>query len=184
MTDEAGACAELPSAQPLPSEEGLEWYAVWVLSRCEVHVQETLAGMGLETFLPLYEDRVEWSDREKVTFRPLFPGYVFVRATVEERASVLRIAGVVSLLPSSLRPEPVDAGELEIVKRVLESRLPTEPCEWIEGDQIMIERGALAGTKGIVKRTRRGTRVIVKIEMLHRAVSVEIDASDLVRDAT
>ncbi len=68
---------------------------------------------------------------------------------------------------------------IENVRAALSTGARTIPCPYITGDEVLIEAGPLAGVKGIVQRTRNGTSVIVKIEMLQRAVSVEIDFRDL-----
>jgi transcription antitermination factor NusG len=164
------------------------WYALWVMSNAEFVVEEALRGYGIESFLPTWTEVTQWSDRKKTIQRPLFPGYLFARCDQSgnergPRREILRIAGVIEVLPSSLSPMPVDAADIENVRRMLASGVPATPCQYITGDAVLIESGPLAGVKGIVQRTKNGTRVVVKIEMLKRAVSVEIDFRDLVKAA-
>jgi transcription antitermination factor NusG len=51
------------------------WFAVRVKSRCEKVVAENAKNKGFEGFLPLYQTRNHWSDRQKAIEVPLFPGY-------------------------------------------------------------------------------------------------------------
>jgi len=48
-------------------------------------------------YLPVYTERVKWTDRTVVAERPLFTGYVFVRSTPEQNSvislGVLRLLG-------------------------------------------------------------------------------------------
>lgn len=158
------------------------WYAIWVMSNAEFVVEEALRGYGIEAFLPTWSEVTQWKDRKKTILRPLFPGYLFARCEDSPRREILRIAGVIEILPSSLNPQPVDAADLENVRRMLAAGLPTAPCAYITGDAVLIDSGPLAGVKGIVQRSKNGTRVVVKIELLRRAVSVEVDYRDLVKE--
>lgn len=159
------------------------WYAVWVISNAEFVVEDALRGYGIESFLPTWTEVTQWSDRKKTIQRPLFPGYLFARCDDGPRREILRIAGVIEVLPSNLSPAPVDPADIENIRRVLASGYPATPCPFVTGDAVAIENGPLAGVKGIVQRSKNGTRVVVKIEMLRRAVSVEIDFKDLTKAA-
>ena len=195
VTDVAGArpatpADPLPSATPdtLPTPEKARWYAVWVMSNAEFVVEDALRGYGIESFLPTWTEVTQWSDRKKTIQRPLFPGYLFARCDQSgnergPRREILRIAGVIEVLPNNLSPSPVDPADIENIRRVLSAGYPAIPCPYITGEVVAIESGPLAGVKGIVQRTKNGTRVVVKIEMLKRAVSVEIDFKDLVTAA-
>lgn len=189
-TDVAGARPEAPvspSGGPgtLPEEtesQTARWYAVYCMSNAEFVVEDTLRGYGIEPFLPTWNEVTYWSDRKKIIRRPLFPGYLFARCDDGPRREILRIAGVIEVLPNNFNPQPVDATEIENVRRMLACGLPMKPCDYTTGDAVQIETGPLAGVKGIVQRTKNGTRVVVKIEMLKRAVSVEVDAADLTKE--
>lgn len=176
-----------PKVDPLAAP-GARWYAVWVMSNAEFVVEDALRGYGIESFLPTWTEVTQWSDRKKTIHRPLFPGYLFARCDPSEnergpRREILRIAGVIEVLPSNLSPAPVDPAEIENLRRMLAADLPFTPCKYVTGDEVLIDSGPLAGVRGIVQRTKDGTRVIVKIEMLKRAVSVEIDFRDLVKES-
>jgi transcriptional antiterminator RfaH len=162
-----------------------QWYALWVMSNAEFMVEEALAGRGIQAFLPSWSEIVQWSDRKKETTRPLFPGYLFARCADSRVPDIVSIAGVIKILPENLTPLTVDDAEIENVRRLLAAGAgrPMKVCDYVTGDAVTIESGAFAGVKGIVQRTKNGTRVIVKIEILRRAASVEIDADELVKEA-
>lgn len=160
------------------------WYAIWVLTNAEFVVEDALLASGIESYLPSWVAVTQWSDRKKHQRRPLFPGYLFARAGEDGKPhpELLKIAGIIQLLPNNLKPLPVDPGDIANVRLALASGLPVKPCDYTSGDAVRIDSGPLAGVSGIVVRTKLGTRVIVKIEMLRRAVSVECDAQDLVKE--
>jgi transcription antitermination factor NusG len=157
------------------------WYALRLRSNQEFRVQRALDGLQIESFLPAWTERVQWADRKKEIVRPLFPGYVFVRSqTREDLLAALRVAGVVQALPDSMKPEPIQDAELETVRRVVSRATHVAPCSYVAGDKVSIESGSLAGIKGVVVRTRGCVHVVVSIELLRRAVKVELDADTLV----
>lgn len=54
------------------------WYVLYVKSRWEKKVNESLMNVHIESFLPLVKSARQWSDRKKINSSPLFPSYVFV----------------------------------------------------------------------------------------------------------
>jgi transcription antitermination factor NusG len=160
------------------------WYAVWVLTNAEFVVEDALLEYGIESYLPSWVEVVQWSDRKKSTRRPLFPGYLFARADEngKPRRELLRIPGVIQVLPNNLQPAPIEGSDIENIRLAIASGLPMKPCDYVTGDAVRIEHGPLTGVTGIVLKTKDATRVIVRIEMLKRAVSVECDSQDLVKE--
>jgi transcription termination/antitermination protein NusG len=173
----------LPTVNSQAAAGDARWYAVWVLSNAEFVVEDALRGHDIQAFLPSWLEVTQWSDRKKTIRRPLFPGYVFARCEAAALREIPRIAGVIEILPSNLNPAPVDAAEIDNIARALASGRPAVPCQYITGDAVIIDSGPLAGVKGIVQRSKNGVRVVVKIELLQRAVSVEVDARELVKAA-
>lgn len=187
MTDVAEARPDSPAdhspSLPDTPPNTRRWYALYVMSNAEFVVEEALRGYGIESFLPTWSEVTVWSDRKKTIHRPLFPGYLFARCDESQLREIPRIAGVIEILPSKLNPAPVDPADIANVRRALAADLPMTPCRYITGDEVLIDSGPLAGVRGIVQRSKDGTRVIVKIEMLKRAVRVEIDFRDLVKES-
>lgn len=179
-TDAAGACPPRNTAGTFL--EPAHWYALRVRSNTEWKVQEALDGLEVESFLPTWSEKVKWSDREKLVTRPLIPGYLFMRtACHEDLHFALQISGVVQVLPSSMKPLAIDNEEIENLRRIASLKLRARPCEYVAGDQVVVESGPLAGMKGIVQRTRGSVHVVVSIELLRRSVRVELDADTLTR---
>jgi transcriptional antiterminator RfaH len=153
-----------------------------VLANAEFVVEEALIGYGIEAFLPTWSEKTQWSDRVQTTIRPLFPGYLFAACEGDApRREILRVAGIIKVLPTNLNPQPVDAEQIENVRRALATRLPVTRCEYQTGDEVLIDKGPLAGVKGIVQRTKQGTEVIIRVEMLQRSVCVHVDAADVLK---
>jgi transcription antitermination factor NusG len=180
VTDDGGSASVLPLLLSGAHPSGTAaWYALRLRSNAHFIVKARLEESGIHTFLPTYPEESRWSDRTKNIERPLFPGYIFARVESARLRELLSTAGVIDVLPSRMRPERIGEDEISNVRRATESRLAALPCPYVAGDAVVVERGPLAGVTGIVSRTRGATRIVVGIEILRRAVSVEIDAGDL-----
>jgi transcription antitermination factor NusG len=166
------------------ARSGLSWYALRVRSQHDFKVQVLLEVRGVEVFLPTWAETVQWSDRKNVTIRPLFAGYVFARFASCEAADIIRIPGVVQILPTSVDPIEISDAEIESLRLLLASRLPVAPCAYVAGETVTIESGPLAGVSGVVQRTKGHARLVVRVPILRSAVNVEIDAATVTKRCT
>jgi transcriptional antiterminator NusG len=152
------------------------WYALSTKPRHEKAVAQHLQLQDLESFLPLYPAMHAWSDRKKAVDLPLFSGYVFCRFGYRERLAVLNTPGVGSIVGFAKKDIAVDEQEMEMVRRIAACGRLFEPWPYLSlGDRVRIDSGALAGIEGTLVREKTQVRVVVNVELLHRAVSVEMD---------
>lgn len=152
------------------------WFALTARARHEKVVADNLQYKGLESFLPLYRARRQWTDRVQPVDLPLFPGYVFCRFAYASRMGVLNTPGVISVVEFSGGPAPVADDEIVRIRAIQASGLPSQPWPYVHvGQKARIERGALAGLEGVLIREKDALRVVVSVTLLHRAVAVEID---------
>lgn len=156
------------------------WYAVWTRSRHEQVVREQLEQKGLEAFLPTIKRWSHWKDRKKQVDWPLFPGYCFARFNGQERLPVLKCAGVVNIVSFDGDIAPIPAQEIESIRRLVESDLQFDPCPLIrEGMMVEVTHGPLKGVFGRLVRKGTHARLILAVDLIGQAVSVEVDASDV-----
>lgn len=158
------------------------WYVLRVKPNAEKSVERALARQGFGSFLPAYSETVRWSDRVKRVSRLLFPGYVFVHASLVELPLAFELAGILGALPSNLRPSVIPDAEIEsisvLTSQVERALVPVPPAI---GDQVTVKAGPMKGAAGVVVRDGAKTRLVVSVAMLGRAVSVELAADDLER---
>jgi transcription antitermination factor NusG len=154
----------------------LLWYALRVQTKYGSFASATLRSKGYEEFLPLYRSRRRWSDRIKTLDLPLFPGYLFCRFNVGDRLPVLTTPGVIGIVGAGKTPIPVDEEEIEAIRAILRSGAVAQPWPFLRvGSKVHVERGPLAGVKGIITNTDKVYRLIVSVSLLQRSVAVEID---------
>ena len=161
-------------------QEGPAWYAVWTRSRHEQVVREQLQRKGLETFLPTITRWSRWKDRKKQIDWPLFPGYCFVRFDGVERLPVLKCTGVVNIVAFDGDIVPIPEHEIEGIRRLVESDLQFDPCPLIrEGMMVEVTHGPLKGVVGRLVCKGSHARLVLSVDLIGQAVSVEVDAADV-----
>jgi len=168
--------------QPKSSyDSSVNWYALTSKSQHEKAVHEQLQAKALESYLPLYRARRRWSDRIKIIDLPLFSGYVFCRFDFEDRLKVLQVSSILSIVGFGGKPCPIPNHEIETIQSVVGSGLPFSPWPFLRlGQRVRICAGALEGVEGILVREKSSYRVVVNVELLNRAVAVEIER-DMIR---
>jgi transcription antitermination factor NusG len=134
----------------------------------------------LESFLPLYRVKRKWKNRCTVDLDlPLFPNYFFVRIVPRDRVRILELAGVVSIVSSGGQPLPLtDEYIASLQQGLLAHKIEPHPDLEV-GELVRITTGPLAGAEGILERRKNDFRVVLKLEMLARSVSVEVAASEI-----
>lgn len=152
------------------------WYVIRLRSNFERVASASLQERGYETFLPLYRTRRKWSDRVKEVELPLFPGYIFCRFDRRNKLPIVMCPGVVSILESLDGPIAVPDHEVAAVQAVLNSGLAFGSYPFLqEGQPVIVERGPLKGTEGVVVRLKGVYRLVVSVFLLQRSVAAEID---------
>jgi transcriptional antiterminator NusG len=162
------------------SANDLAWYAIWTRSRHEQVVREQLERKGYDTFLPTVPRWSRWKDRRKKIDWPLFPGYCFARFQSERRLPVLTCSGVVSIVSFNGDIAPIPEQEIDAIRRLVESDLQYDPCPLIrEGTIVEVIHGPLKGVIGRLTRKGAHARLILAVDLIGQAVSVEVDAADV-----
>jgi transcriptional antiterminator NusG len=156
------------------------WFAVWTRSRHEQVVREQLERKGFEAFLPTITRWSRWKDRKKKIDWPLFPGYCFARFEAAGRLPILKCNGVVSIVSFDGEPAPIPEHEIEGIRRLVSTDLAYDPCPLIrEGMMCEVVHGPLRGVIGRLIRKGTRARLVLAVDLIGQAVSVEVDAADV-----
>ena len=171
-----------PSARStvqIPEQE-VHWFAIWTRSRHEQVVREQLERKGIEVFLPTVTRWSHWKDRKKQVAWPLFPGYCFARFDPRVRLPVLKCTGVVNIISFESELAPIPELEIQSIRLLVESDLAYDPCPFIhEGMMVEVTHGPLRGVVGRLVRKGAHARLMLSVDLIGQAVSVEVDASDV-----
>jgi transcriptional antiterminator NusG len=159
----------------------LRWYALRTKSRHEKLVRDQLDRQGIEPLLPTVKRLSQWKDRKKEIEVPLFSGYCFVRFGQEAKLPVQQVTGVVEIVGSGNRPEPIPDDEIDALRRLMTSVLPYDPHPYLhEGMKVEVIRGPLQGVHGILLRKEKRHRLVIGVHLIQQAAAVEINVNDVV----
>ena len=173
--------ANQPITPVLPATDAeAHWFALWTRSRHEQVVREQLEQKRIESFLPTVTRWSRWKDRKKKIDWPLFPGYCFARFNPQERLPILKCTGVVNIISFEGEPAPIPEREIDGIRQLVESDLAYDPCPLIrEGMLVEVVHGPLKGVAGRLVRKNEKARLVLSVDLIGQAVSVEVDAADV-----
>lgn len=154
------------------------WHVLHTKSRQEKSLSEDLTAMGIAHYLPLLRQVRYYGKRKAIVELPIFGGYVFLRGTLEQAyqadrthrlARVIRVADQQQL-----------QWELVNLHVAMESGVGLSPYPFLKkGVRVEVVSGPLRGLQGVVEDRVNDRRLLLQIEMLGTAVSVEIDGGML-----
>jgi len=158
-----------------------EWFAIWTRSRHEQVVRQQLEPKRVDAFLPTITRWSRWKDRKKKVDWPLFPGYCFARFDPADALSIVKCTGVVNIVSFEGKPAPIPEYELESIRLLVGSELQFDPCPLIhEGMMVSVVHGPLRGVVGrLMRKDASKARLVLSVDLIGQAVSVEVDASDV-----
>jgi len=159
-----------------------KWFALHTRSRFENVVLDGLMRKDIEAFLPRITVRSKRVDRKKMIQVPLFPGYLFVKTSLEPRAhlEVVKTIGAVTLIGNIGGPVPISDDSIVSLKIMVEANQEiVTGTQFRKGDRVMVVRGPFSGVTGTFDRYRGKGRVVVNIEALGQFAAVEIGEDDI-----
>ena len=156
------------------------WYAAYTRANHERRVAQELVERGVEHFLPQYQSRRKWKDREVELSLPLFPGYVFVRMALENKLRVLQVPGVACLVSFGGKPAVVPAEEFARIRELLNRKVLATPHPYLNvGRRARVLDGPFAGLQGIVVRRNKRNRLVISVDLIARSIAVELGEANL-----
>jgi transcription antitermination factor NusG len=150
------------------------WWVVHTKSRNEKALAHDLMGRSISYFLPMIWKVRRKSRRTIRSLLPLFGGYLFFCGTENDRVELLRTDRVANLL--EVKDQQKLVRELEQIERALRAGVQITPHKYLkEGQKCRVMAGPLMGLQGVVARSPSATRLVLQVDMLGQAASVEID---------
>lgn len=150
------------------------WWVLHTKPRQEKSIVRQLHKGAIPFYLPLVARRSMIRGRVLCSHVPLFPGYVFLLGTRDERTASLTTGRVASVLEV--------AGQLELwrdltqVKLLIDTGAPIRPeGRLVAGTPVEITSGPLAGLKGTILSEASRRRFFVQVDFLQQGASVLLD---------
>ncbi len=153
---------------------GRRWWTLYTRARQEKAISRTLLARQVPFYLPLVKKTSIIRGRSVTSHIPLFPGYVFLYGSDEERVFSLTTNRISRIL--TIDDPDSFWRDLQQVHRLIASNAPlTVESRLVSGNRVRVTSGPLMGIEGTVLSRRGGDRLLVSVDFLQRGASVEID---------
>ncbi|BAV98069.1 transcription antitermination factor NusG [Lysobacter enzymogenes] len=153
------------------------WLVLRTRCRHENVVEDSLQQKSIKAYLPRRSVVTRRQDKKAVVEMPLFPGYVFVQPSPEQYENIRYIRGSCGLVLQGTKPATMPEGDLQAVKRMVESGATLEVAPRVmPGQRVEVIAGPFAGVCGELVRVRSQEHLVINAHMLGSCVSVEVDA--------
>ena len=154
------------------------WFLLRTRSRQEKIIANDLAARGVSHYLPLMTSTRYYGNRKARVELPLFPGYVFLRGAADDAFAADRAGRLAQIIP--IRNQSRVNEELKNICFALASKAPLMQFPYLQkGVHVEVRCGPMRGLRGIIEDYAKRNRLILQVEILGRAVSLEVDADVL-----
>lgn len=161
-------------------ERHRHWLAAYTRSQHEAVVARQLEAKAVSFLLPTHTKTSRWSDRVRRTAAPLFPCYVFVHVSAEERVRVLQTSGVVNIVSVGGRPAPLREEEVALLRECAARPQAFHPHAFLQiGQRVRVKQGPFAGWEGVLTGRKNAARLVVSLQQIMQSVAVDLAGADV-----
>ena len=152
------------------------WHVLRTRSRQEKVLAADLESLGIPYFLPLARVIRQYGSQKVNVEIPLFPGYLFLRGSIDDAYAADRTQRVAQII-RVCDQDRID-WELRNLAMALAADTPLDPYPHLRcGVRVEVRSGPLRGIQGLIQNRDRRDRLVLQIDMLGQAVSLEVDAA-------
>ena len=162
-----------PEEQSICDFAGI-WWVAHTKSRNEKALANDLVRKKINYFLPMSWKTRHQRGRKIRSLLPLFSGYLFFCGNENQRLELLRTNRVANVIV--VKNQQKLLSELVQIEQALKAGAPLIPHKYVRKGQLCrVTTGPLADLQGVVVTTKKAARLVLQIDMLGQAASVEVD---------
>jgi transcription antitermination factor NusG len=151
-----------------------KWWVAHTKSRNEKALAKDLAKHHTSYFLPMRWKILHYKKRKLKSLLPLFSGYLFFCGDENNRLTALRTNRIANII--EVQDQQKLLKELLQIEQAINSGVTVQPHKYIKkGQRCRVTAGPLADLTGIVVESKGTARLVMQVDMLGQAASVEID---------
>jgi transcriptional antiterminator RfaH len=166
-----------PEGKPISDFKG-NWWVAHTKSRNEKALAHELIQNNTPYFLPMRWKILHYKKRKLKSLLPLFSGYLFFCGSENDRLTALRTNRIANIIEVPDQEQLLK--ELLQIEQAINSGAALQPHKYIEKGQLcQVTAGPLAELKGVVVESKGSARLVLQIDMLGQAASVEIDTDTI-----
>ena len=161
-----------------PGEDGKKWFVVHTKSRCEKKLARWAHANKIEYYLPLIDSFRVYKSKKAHFLKVLISSYFFAKCTQTEKQILVRAGHVAGFIVVNNQEELVN--DLKRIYNAKSLNLPMEEVKiFKEGHRVKITSGALIGLTGIVENVDNPDKLIIKVNVINKAVSIKLPKTNL-----
>lgn len=150
------------------------WRVLYLRPRCEKKMAGYCETLGLSFYLPLRRETKIYQRRKVSVEKPVFPSYFFVSLNPAQRFSLQKTNTIVRILQPGNERQLLH--ELAQIRKALRVDPTLGTCDALKrGRRVRINGGPFRGIEGVVWRLKGNTKVRLNVDMIGRAVALEVD---------
>jgi hypothetical protein len=158
-------------AEPDP---GLPWWVGKTRSRQEKALAWELKAGGIPYFLPLVPQAQKSRRRVRTSLVPLFSSYIFFQGSGLQRHQALRTGRLARVL--HVQDQQGLHSQLRALAKAVDLGTELKLCDMVKkGSRVRIAFGPLAGLEGVVLSYKGQARLILNVEAIAQAASVQVN---------
>ena len=155
-------------------DDSCRWWALYTKPRQEKALARDMLAREIPFFLPLAPRNLCVRGQRMTSYVPMFPSYLFICASDEERTNCLTTNRVVQTI------RVLDQGKLQDDLRQIHQLIENGSPLMLEprlspGRRVRVRSGKLMGMIGTVLEAKSRFRLMVSVDFLRQGVSLEID---------
>ena len=127
----------------------MKWFVAHTKFRGELKAQESFNALGVNSYVPVYEEKREWSDRIKKTTTPAISGYIFFQTEKINYTLVNLNPYLKNVLRRFGKAVEIKNSEINEMKNCLKNY--TDSISFNTGDSVKIMSGCLKNKEGIIE---------------------------------
>ena len=166
---------DLLENEALLSDSGRTWLCIYTRSRREKDLMRKLKAQQVPYYGPVIEKRYRSpKGRLRTSYVPLFPNYVFMLGTEEDRYTAMT-TNCISRCTVVEQPDLL-VRDLRQISHVIAAGVGLTPEAKLEpGNPVRVKNGPFAGYEGIVLRREGKTRLLLSVHFLEQGISIGMD---------
>jgi transcriptional antiterminator NusG len=155
-----------------------DWVVLHTKSRQEKALFEDLSAQSIRCFLPLVRAPKFHGKRRVFVEEPLFPGYVFLKGTMEQAYFADRTRRVANILPVT---DQIGLDyDLRGFALALSKKGEFNPYPFLQkGIRVEVKSGPLRGLQGYIEDPSRCERIVLSVNLLHKSAILDIHGAML-----
>ncbi|MDC0080643.1 hypothetical protein OAJ28_02045 [Flavobacteriaceae bacterium] len=153
----------------------MKWFVAHTKSRCEVKARDFFKKNGVESYVPVFEEKRQWSDRTKKINTPAISGYVFFKLEKADYSFINLNPFLRNVVRRFGQAVEIHGSEIQIMKDCL--RHYTEDLSFSAGDTVKVLSGVLKNKKGLVGGVENNFLILL---MNSIKVKISLDATKVV----